>query len=133
MTRVERNLVERLLRLKLQELRWYSRLCDIAVDHVPDELDQCQRASERDLSLAAIEREVALANQIRLALDRLENGEYGICLLCEEEIGQKRLAAVPWASTCVICQGRLEAERTPVEPLRWNGSNGSFNGSNASD
>ena len=46
-------------------------------------------------------------NQLRLveeALDRLDAGDYGICLGCEEPIAEKRLRALPWARYCVTCQ-----------------------------
>lgn len=38
------------------------------------------------------------------ALERLEKGEYGYCLQCEEEIDQKRLLAKPEAAFCTKCQ-----------------------------
>jgi DnaK suppressor protein len=41
---------------------------------------------------------------IEEALDRIEAGDYGICLGCEEQIPAKRLQAVPWAKFCVQCQ-----------------------------
>lgn len=41
--------------------------------------------------------------EIRAALDRLAAGTYGICETCEEEIGPKRLAALPHARLCVDC------------------------------
>jgi DnaK suppressor protein len=45
--------------------------------------------------------------QLRLveeALDRLDAGDYGICLACDEPIAEKRLRALPWARYCVTCQ-----------------------------
>ena len=45
--------------------------------------------------------------QLRLvneALDRIDSGEYGICMSCEEPIPPKRLNAIPWARYCVRCQ-----------------------------
>ena len=45
---------------------------------------------------------------IRLALDRLNEGTYGECMLCEEEIGAKRLEAVPWTPYCIRCQEKIE-------------------------
>lgn len=116
MTSVEQSLVERLLLLKLRELTWHSRLDDIAIDHTPDELDESQRAHDRELSLAVLEREVAMANQIRVALQRLQNGEYGLCILCGTQIGLKRLRAVPWTSLCVTCQGQVEGDRPRLRP-----------------
>ncbi|HEX6546187.1 MAG TPA: TraR/DksA C4-type zinc finger protein [Bryobacteraceae bacterium] len=42
--------------------------------------------------------------QVEAALGRVESGAYGICLRCEDEIGQRRLEALPWAPFCVECQ-----------------------------
>jgi DnaK suppressor protein len=60
-------------------------------------------------------------NQLRLveeALDRLDTGDYGVCLACDEPIAEKRLRALPWARYCVTCQDlaglELDAYREPV-------------------
>jgi len=39
-----------------------------------------------------------------VALDRVRSGVFGLCASCEEPISPKRLAAVPWASCCIVCQ-----------------------------
>lgn len=52
-------------------------------------------------------RELRLVNE---ALDRLDSGDYGICLACEEPIPSKRLSALPWARYCIPCQQSLASE-----------------------
>jgi DnaK suppressor protein len=42
--------------------------------------------------------------QINEALERINDGSYGICAECEKPISPKRLQAVPWAKYCVTCQ-----------------------------
>lgn len=42
------------------------------------------------------------------ALGRIKNGEYGLCVACQEEVQQKRLEAVPWARHCIECQEKQE-------------------------
>jgi DnaK suppressor protein len=42
------------------------------------------------------------------ALERIEQGSYGVCVSCQEEVQNRRLEAVPWASYCVDCQSKLE-------------------------
>jgi len=42
--------------------------------------------------------------KVKAALARMEDGSYGTCMHCEEEIGSKRLHAVPWAPFCIRCQ-----------------------------
>lgn len=48
---------------------------------------------------------------MRSALRRIEDGSFGKCLHCEEEISPKRLAAVPWASFCIQCQEHADRNR----------------------
>ena len=40
----------------------------------------------------------------RGALARIDDGSFGVCLHCEEDINPKRLNAVPWAPYCITCQ-----------------------------
>ncbi len=42
------------------------------------------------------------------ALGRVENGHYGECVACNQEVQQKRLDAVPWARHCIECQEKQE-------------------------
>ncbi len=44
---------------------------------------------------------------INEAIDRLNNGDYGTCLRCEEPIPQRRLEVIPWAKYCVHCQEKI--------------------------
>ena len=41
---------------------------------------------------------------MRAALRRIDEGTFGVCLHCEEDITPKRLAAVPWTAFCIQCQ-----------------------------
>ena len=76
----------------------------LAIETNADELDRIQHAQERDFAMEALDRESLRSREIRAALDRIDNGSFGICLNCEEEISARRLAAVPWAALCIICQ-----------------------------
>ena len=42
------------------------------------------------------------------ALERLKDGSYGYCLVCNEEVQAKRLDAVPWARHCIECQEKQD-------------------------
>jgi DnaK suppressor protein len=79
------------------------------------EEDQAQNSLEEAVSLRLNGHEYAQLRQIQEALDRLQLGEYGVCLSCAEAIPPKRLQALPWAKYCVKCQekvadGSLDAE-----------------------
>ena len=45
---------------------------------------------------------------IEEALGRMEEGSYGHCVECEEDVQAKRLEAVPWARHCIECQEKQE-------------------------
>ena len=83
----------------------------IAIETTADELDRIQQAQERDFAMGAIDRDSLRLRDIRAALRRIDDGTFGICLNCEEEIAAKRLVAVPWAGLCIVCQEL--AERAP--------------------
>jgi DnaK suppressor protein len=53
------------------------------------------------------DRETVLS--IQAALEKLKNGEYGICDECEQVINEKRLKALPWVRLCLDCQNKREA------------------------
>lgn len=80
-----------------------------AAERVPDD-EQAQRLHEDfvhlRLSLLDAER-LRLVNE---ALDRIEVGDYGICLNCDQPIPAKRLEAVPWTRYCVKCQDELGSQ-----------------------
>ncbi|MFB3826508.1 MAG: TraR/DksA family transcriptional regulator [Bryobacteraceae bacterium] len=77
---------------------------EIAIENAADALDQVQLAGARELAIRNLHRESVLLRNIRLALARLEDDSYGVCLRCECEINAKRLNAVPWTPYCIRCQ-----------------------------
>jgi DnaK suppressor protein len=81
-----------------------SRREDIAIEKSADQIDEIQRASERELAIRNLDRESNLLRKVRTALRRIENGSYGTCAYCEEEISPKRIEAVPWTPFCIRCQ-----------------------------
>ena len=84
---------------------------DIAIQRVPDLLEEVQLASERELATRNLERRAKLWRDVRAALVRIDEGTYGTCLDCEEEIGLKRLNALPWTPLCIRCQEQSDSRR----------------------
>ena len=74
-----------------------------------DEGDLSQQHHEEWIFLNRNTIDIKLLREISDALRRLEQGQYGICLECEEPISAKRLDAVPWARYCVTCQEEIAA------------------------
>jgi DnaK suppressor protein len=91
---------------------------EIAVENAPDAVDHSQRLAERDMAIHQIESNFNRAQSIKLALERIEDGTYGTCQMCDCEISPKRLGAVPWASYCVRCQEIADKEKQEPEDSR---------------
>ncbi len=73
-----------------------------------DIYDQASNERDRELLLLLGDREREKIRNIEEALTRLDEGEYGICEDCEEEIPLGRLKAMPFARLCVKCKADLE-------------------------
>jgi DnaK suppressor protein len=84
----------------------------IWVAHSNELMETVQLAAEREFAIRALELENRCLRQIDTALRRIEDGEFGICLECEEPISPKRLAAVPWATYCLRCQELDDSRQT---------------------
>lgn len=76
----------------------------ITIEKSPDALDEVQNAAERELAIRNLDRESNLLRNVRAALRRIDDGSYGVCVHCEEDINPKRLNAVPWTPYCITCQ-----------------------------
>ena len=77
-------------------------------DKIIDKTDQAFNESDRSLKFRIKDRESKLIVKIKGALDRLEEGIFGICEECGEEIPEKRLIARPVASLCIECKRKQE-------------------------
>ena len=80
----------------------------ILIHQVADPADGTQQALERDLAIHSLDRDSSLAKRIHASLHRLDNGTYGECIECGDEIALKRLKAIPWAELCIRCQELLD-------------------------
>ena len=82
----------------------------IAIEKSADQMDEIQYASERDLAIRNVDRESTLLRHVKAALLRIHDGSFGSCIECESAVSPKRLAAVPWASRCIQCQGAADRD-----------------------
>lgn len=69
-----------------------------------DELDVARSLADVETHASLIERAEDRLRAIDFAFNRLEQGRYGICALCGDEIPIERLKALPFAVFCVDCQ-----------------------------
>jgi DnaK suppressor protein len=84
-------------------------------ERLADPVDQATEEREKDLSRLFRARENVEIQKLALALDRMEQGSYGICLSCDGDISEKRLMAEPTALLCVHCQEKRERGRATAE------------------
>ena len=87
------------------------------LDVPSDEGDLSQQHHEEWIFLNRNTIDMKLLREISDALQRIEQGTYGVCLECEEPISVKRLEAVPWARYCVTCQEQIAARIALGEPV----------------
>jgi len=122
MTRNELNRFRAILTGRVAELESFTRHREeITVERSADQLDELQAASQRALAVCNLDREFNQLRSARAALARIQEGRFGICQECDEDIHPKRLAAVPWALYCIRCQeavdNNLEGIQSPSSDL----------------
>jgi len=88
-------------------------------DNTPlaDEVDVIRLNEDREMSFATRSLLVERANKLAEALQRLREGEYGLCEECGEPIAPARLRIMPEVTTCVRCQDRIERTSRRLEPV----------------
>ena len=74
-----------------------------------DFVDQASDDNEVHVNIRLRQTDAKLLRAIEAALARIENGSFGVCTQCEEEISTARLQAVPWTSVCVACKEKKTA------------------------
>lgn len=73
----------------------------IKPDDLADEADLATSTINQQVSFSIREKEMAKLKRIDNALNRVEEGHYGVCLESGEEIDEKRLETQPWAEFCI--------------------------------
>jgi DnaK suppressor protein len=86
----------------------------ITIEKSADELDEVDQACGRDIAVHNLDRESQALRHVRRALRRIDEGDFGECANCGEEISRKRLGALPWAALCLRCQEGVERSKGGV-------------------
>src|SRR5205085_2721612 len=79
-----------------------------AAETAPDMTDQASLDWDRNFDMKLRDRERRMLTKIREALARIDDGSYGICESCDEEISEKRLLARPVTTLCIECKAEAE-------------------------
>ncbi|MBP1708685.1 MAG: transcriptional regulator, TraR/DksA family [Deltaproteobacteria bacterium] len=74
----------------------------------PDPTDRASLESDRNFLLRIKDRERKLITKVKEALERIDNGTYGICESCGKPISEKRLIARPVTTECIECKTEEE-------------------------
>jgi len=93
------------LQAKQAELSHNSRALEsIAIERSADALEEAQYKSAREVAIAGLNRESSVRRDVAMALLRIQNGTFGVCVHCDNDISRRRLEAVPWTSLCIRCR-----------------------------
>ena len=105
-----------------EEGTWGGKL-----NEVLDAVESAEADIQEDLEFALVQMKSETLNKINDALARLEQGTYGNCFECGEEIAEKRLRALPFAVRCKECEEAREvAERRERQLASRRGTSGLF-------
>jgi DnaK suppressor protein len=77
---------------------------------LPDEMDLASSEYIQSFEFRLRGREKSLLSKLDLALKKIEDGTFGVCEICDEPIGKKRLEARPETSLCIKCKEDQERE-----------------------
>ena len=76
-----------------------------------DLADKASSSYTKEFMFSKSDGDRQLLQEVVDALDRLDEGDFGKCMNCAEEVERKRLEAVPWSPFCLSCQAKDEANR----------------------
>ena len=83
------------------------------IETFPDPTDRASAETDRNFLLRIRDRERKLITKIDEALQRIKNGEFGVCESCGGEISTKRLKARPVTTFCIDCKTEAEQKEKP--------------------
>jgi DnaK suppressor protein len=96
----------------LERARQMLAVENMALDanDLPDEMDLASSEYLQSFELRLRGREKSLLSKLDLALKKIDDGTFGVCEICEEPIGKKRLEARPETTLCIKCKEDQERE-----------------------
>lgn len=107
-----RQVREKLLQMRAELFREvsesYAACRELGQDGVADIGDMSANAYSRDVLFNLSEAQRRQIRDIDAALERLDTGDYGICMKCGEEIDRRRLEVRPFSRYCIECKTDIE-------------------------
>ena len=92
---------------KMRDVRATGQVTKLT--EVFDAVESSEADIQEDIELALVQMKAETLNKVDDALARLEQGTYGNCFECGDEIAEKRLRALPFAVRCKDCEAAKEA------------------------
>jgi len=86
----------------------YETCRELGQDGVPDIGDMSSVAYSRDILFNLSETQRRKINDIDVALEQIEKGEYGVCMECGEDISSRRMEVRPFSRYCIDCKTDIE-------------------------
>jgi DnaK suppressor protein len=115
LTKKELKRFQELLEEKRREIlerarKTLSEGMTLDTDDLADEMDLASSEYLQSFEFRLRGREKSLLAKLDLAMRKIEDGRFGICEVCEEQIGKKRLEARPETSLCIRCKEDQERD-----------------------
>ena len=106
------ELLEEKRKAVLERAREMLSVENMALDtnDLPDEMDLASSEYLQSFEFRLRGREKSLLSKLDLALKKIDDGTFGVCEVCEEPIGKKRLEARPETTLCIKCKEDQERE-----------------------
>jgi DnaK suppressor protein len=106
------ELLEEKRKAVLERAREMLAVENMALDtnDLPDEMDLASSEYLQSFEFRLRGREKSLLSKLDLALKKIDDGTFGVCEVCEEPIGKKRLEARPETTLCIKCKEDQERE-----------------------
>jgi len=86
----------------------------VSEDDLADETDLASSLIQQQINCTIRDREYIKLRKIDMALERIQEGTYGHCEECDEEIGHKRLENQPWTDLCIHHAEEKEREESQI-------------------
>lgn len=84
---------------------------ELTTENTEDECDLATISHNKELLYNIHQSDLAHLKFIQEGIEALDRGHYGECVRCGNDINEKRLLAVPWATLCIRCQEETEMEK----------------------
>jgi len=108
--RYKKKLLEKKKEINHHLSEFYTESKEVETGIAQDVVDRAESSYTKEFLLSLSNKERKQLSLINEALKRIEKGTYGICQRCTQEIGKKRLEAIPWTPYCINCQEKEEEE-----------------------